>query len=170
MAPFSIYTFNSEWKDYVSAKAFLTTAIYNFLSGWPSQKMSLTFVWSSLQHTFSLWWTRSETSACQSLWNIGIWFHSYAMSSVQIASRNEQEPLPFALLLLASLNNTLQVSACTLFLERWLAWPLLMFFPCFSTWKLRRTFNIFSVAIQQKAWVTTSVSWAFKLWCWDGKI
>lgn len=38
MAPFSVYTFNSEWKDYVSVKTFLTTTAYNFLRGWPSSE------------------------------------------------------------------------------------------------------------------------------------
>lgn len=38
MAPFSICTFNSEWKDYVNVETFLTTTAYNFLSGWPSSE------------------------------------------------------------------------------------------------------------------------------------
>lgn len=98
-----------------------------WIAGLP-QEMSFKFVWGSLWHTFSLWRTRSETISCQSLWNIGSCFYNYAVSPVQIASRNEREPLPFALSLQASPIITLQVSAHTHFLKDGWHDPYFFFF------------------------------------------
>lgn len=98
-----------------------------WIAGLP-QEMSFKFVWGCLWHTFSLWRIRSETISSQSLWNISSCFYNYAVSPVQIASRNEWEPLPFVLLLQASPIITLQVSANTHFLKDGWHDPYFFFF------------------------------------------
>lgn len=128
-----------------------------WIAGLP-QEMSFKFVWGCLWHTFSLWRIRSETISSQSLWNISSCFYNYAVSPVQIASRNEWEPLPFVLLLQASPIITLQVSAHTHFLKDGWHDPYFFFFFLLCCLKTVENLQSLLIAIQYKGWVTTSIS------------
>lgn len=168
MASFRIHTFNSEWKDYVNVKILLITTACNSLSGWPSSENEFNIYVEGSSSAYDEQEVRPMPARALEISASDFTVMPCLQCGLQVGMNKNRCPLP-------CYSRHHSTTPCRFlhilyFLKDDWHGPYLCFFPYFSTWKLQRTFNIFSVAVQQKAWVTTSVSWAFKLWCWDDKI